>query len=94
MLRIGQLRFLCHEEQQQLRMMPQLSHHSTARNSVVDIVDLSGNMMQQISSTQKEKGGKKKQNKSFEILILSHVFHMLESWSRTRRFLKKLELWG
>jgi hypothetical protein len=42
-------------------MMPQLSHHSTARNSVVDIVDLSGNMMQQISSTQKEKGGKKKQ---------------------------------
>jgi hypothetical protein len=41
-------------------MMPQLSHHSTARNLVVDIVDLSGNMMQQISSTQKEKGGKKK----------------------------------
>ncbi len=27
----------------------------------MDIVDLSGNMMQQISSTQKEKGGKKKQ---------------------------------
>jgi len=73
--------------------MPLLSHHSTARNSVVDIVDLSGNMMQQISSTQKEKGGKK--NKRFEILILPHVFHMLESWSRTRRrFLKKLELWG
>jgi hypothetical protein len=42
-------------------MMPQLSHHSTARNSVVDIVDLSGNMMQQISSTQKENGVKKKQ---------------------------------
>jgi hypothetical protein len=76
-------------------MMPQLSHHSTARNSVVDIVDLSGNIMQQTSSTQKEKGGKKKQKQKLRDIDLSHVFHMLESWSRTRRrFLNKLEIWG